>query len=347
MELTANELAAIVGGTIQGNGEVKVNNFAKIEEGTEGCLTFLANPKYTQHIYTTNASAVLVKSDFVPEQEIKATLIKVQDPYATLALLMKMVNDSISRPQGIEQPSFVSEGVDVSECQYIGAFAYIGKGVKLGKGVSIYPHSYIGDNVVIGDNTTIYAGVRIYHNCVIGERCVIHAGAVIGADGFGFAPTANGYDKIPQIGIVTIEDDVEIGANTCIDRSTMGSTYVRKGVKLDNLVQIAHNTDIGANTVMSSQVGVAGSTKVGKDCIIAGMVGISGHIQIADNTTIGAFSGVSNTIKEPGQIYHGAVAIPAMKNKRSFAVYRNLPDLSKTVYELEKQIKELKEALNK
>ena len=328
MELTANELAAIVGGTIQGNGEVKVNNFAKIEEGTEGCLTFLANPKYTQHIYTTNASAVLVKSDFVPEQEIKATLIKVQDPYATLALLMKMVNDSISRPQGIEQPSFVSEGVDVSECQYIGAFAYIGKGVKLGKGVSIYPHSYIGDNVVISDNTTIYAGVRIYHNCVIGERCVIHAGAVIGADGFGFAPTENGYEKIPQMGNVVLEDDTEVGANTTIDRATMGSTRIGKGTKLDNLIQVGHNVEIGRNNVFAAQTGIAGSTSIGDGNRVGGQCGFAGHIQIGDNNEFGAQSGIPNNVGSGNRLI-GYPAIDARSFAKNLVYIKKLESLFK------------------
>ena len=326
MELTAKELAAIVGGTIHGNGDVKVNNFARIEEAVEGCLTFLANPKYTPFIYTTNASIVLVGNDFEPEQEIKPTLIKVQDPYATLALLMKMVNDQIARPQGIEQPSFVSEGVNTDECQYIGAFAYIGKGVKLGKGVSIYPHSYIGDNVEIGDNTTIYAGVKVYHGCRIGQRCIIHAGAVIGADGFGFAPTEHGYEKIPQLGNVVLEDDTEVGANTTIDRATMGSTRIGQGTKLDNLIQIGHNVEVGRDNVFAAQTGIAGSTSIGDRNRVGGQCGFAGHIKVGNNNEFGAQSGIPNNVSDNNRLI-GYPAIDARAFAKNLVYIKKLESL--------------------
>lgn len=326
MELTANELAVIVGGTIHGNGDVKVNNFARIEEAAEGCLTFLANPKYTPFIYTTNASIVLVGNDFEPEQEIKPTLVKVQDPYATLALLMKMVNDQTARPQGIEQPSFVSEGVNTDECQYIGAFAYIGKGVKLGKGVSIYPHSYIGDNVEIGDNTTIYAGVKVYHGCRIGQRCVIHAGAVIGADGFGFAPTEHGYEKIPQLGNVVLEDDTEVGANTTIDRATMGSTRIGQGTKLDNLIQIGHNVEVGRDNVFAAQTGIAGSTSIGDRNRVGGQCGFAGHIKVGNNNEFGAQSGIPNNVSDNNRLI-GYPAIDARAFAKNLVYIKKLESL--------------------
>ena len=326
MELTANELAVIVGGTIHGNGDVKVNNFARIEEAVEGCLTFLANPKYTPFIYTTNASIVLVGNDFEPEQEIKPTLIKVQDPYATLALLMKMVNDQIARPQGIEQPSFISEGVNTDECQYIGAFAYIGKGVKLGKGVSIYPHSYIGDNVEIGDNTTIYAGVKVYHGCRIGQRCIIHAGAVIGADGFGFAPTEHGYEKIPQLGNVVLEDDTEVGANTTIDRATMGSTRIGQGTKLDNLIQIGHNVEVGRDNVFAAQTGIAGSTSIGDRNRVGGQCGFAGHIKVGNNNEFGAQSGIPNNVSDNNRLI-GYPAIDARAFAKNLVYIKKLESL--------------------
>lgn len=314
MKLTANELAALVKGTIEGNGDIVINNFSKIEEATEGCITFLANPKYTQYVYSTKASAVLVRKDFTPDAPITSTLIRVEDPYATLAQLMAMVNSMQPKPIGFEQPIYVSEGVDVNNCEYIGAFAYIGKGVKLGKNVRIYPQSYIGDNVEIGDNTTIYSGVKIYHNCIIGNRCIIHAGVVIGADGFGFAPTASGYEKIPQIGNVIIEDDVEIGANSTIDRATMGRTIVHQGTKLDNLIQVGHNVEIGKYNVFAAQTGIAGSTVIGDYNRVGGQCGFAGHIKIGNNNEFGAQSGIPNNVGDNNRL----IGYPAI-DARSFA----------------------------
>lgn len=341
MEFSAAQIASFIGGTVDGNGDAKVSTFAKIEEATPGTLTFLANPKYTEHIYTTGASVVLVANDFTPEHEIKATLIRVANPYETLARLMQTVAAATTQlPTGIEQPCFVAEGVEVADDCYIGAFAYVGKGVKLGKGVKIYPQVYVGDNVIIGDNTILYAGCKIYAKCKIGSRCIIHSGAVIGADGFGFAPEPDGsYTKIPQMGIVEICDDVEVGANTCIDRATMGETRVEKGVKLDNLIQLAHNTQVGANTVMASQVGVAGSTKIGGNCMIGGQVGFAGHITVGNRVQIGAQSGIPNNVAD-GSTLMGYPAVPARDFARQAAQMRRLGQLFDDVKALKKEIKQ-------
>ncbi len=342
MELTASQLASIVNGTVEGDDNVKVSSFARIEEGTPGSLSFLANPKYTHHIYTTDSSVVLVKKDFQPENKIKATLIRVEDPYATVARLLEMVTEmSKVEKIGIENPSFVSEGVEVPSDVYIGAFAYIGKDVKLADKVKIYPQVYIGDSCEIGEGTVIYAGAKIYNGCKIGKNCIIHSGAVIGADGFGFAPVDGGYEKIPQTGNVVVEDDVEIGANTTIDRAMMGATTIGKGVKLDNLIQIAHNCSVGSNTVMAAQVGIAGSAKVGAHCMIGGQVGLVGHISIADGTQIGAQSGVNKGTK-PGERIMGAPAVDMGEYARSLVYIKKLGSLYDRVKELEKQVKEAK-----
>lgn len=342
MELTASQLASIVNGTVEGDDNVKVSSFARIEEGTPGSLSFLANPKYTHHIYTTDSSVVLVKKDFQPENKIKATLIRVEDPYAIVARLLEMVTEmSKVEKIGIENPSFVSEGVEVPSDVYIGAFAYIGKDVKLADKVKIYPQVYIGDSCEIGEGTVIYAGAKIYNGCKIGKNCIIHSGAVIGADGFGFAPVDGGYEKIPQTGNVVVEDDVEIGANTTIDRAMMGATTIGKGVKLDNLIQIAHNCSVGSNTVMAAQVGIAGSAKVGAHCMIGGQVGLVGHISIADGTQIGAQSGVNKGTK-PGERIMGAPAVDMGEYARSLVYIKKLGSLYDRVKELEKQVKEAK-----
>lgn len=339
MELTASQLAAIVNGTVEGDDNVKVSTFARIEEGHSGALSFLANPKYTHHIYSTDSSVVLVKKDFTPEQPVKATLIRVDDPYATVAHLLEMVTQmSKVEKVGIETPSFISEGVDVPEDAYVGAFAYIGKGVKLAPGVKIYPQVYIGDGCEVGEGTVLYAGVKIYAGCKVGKRCIIHSGAVIGADGFGFAPIDGGYEKIPQTGNVEIEDDVEIGANTTIDRAMMGATRIGKGVKLDNLIQIAHNCSVGEHTVMAAQAGVAGSAKIGAHCMVGGQVGFVGHISIADGTQIGAQSGVSKPTK-PGDRVMGSPAVDMGEYARGLVYAKKLGSLYERVKELEKKIK--------
>ena len=338
MELTAAQLAALVNGQVEGDENVKVSTFAKIEEGHPGALSFLANPKYTHFIYSTESSVVLVRKDFVAEEPVKATLVRVDDPYATVAHLLDMVSKmSQVEKRRVEQPSFVSEGVEVPEDAYVGAFAYIGKGVKLGKGVKIYPQVYIGDNSEVGEGTILYAGVKIYQGCKVGRYCILHSGAVIGADGFGFAPVDGHYEKIPQTGNVVIEDDVEIGANTTVARAMMGATHIGKGVKLDNLIQVAHNCSIGDNTVMAAQVGIAGSAKIGKQCMVGGQVGFVGHIAIADGTHIGAQSGVTKATK-PGDRVMGAPAVEMGEYARSLVHMKKLGSLYDRVKELEKKV---------
>lgn len=337
MQFTAKQIAELVGGQIVGDENISVSTIAKIEEGQTGAISFLANPKYTHYIYDTRSSIVLVRKDFEPEKPINATLIKVDDPYSTVAQLLQIVAQ-MTEPNyvGIEQPSYISPGIELPNNVYVGAFAYIGKNVAVGNNVKIYPQAYIGDNVKIGDNTIIKPGVKIYHGCIIGANCIIHSGAVIGADGFGFAPNSNReYNKIPQIGNVVIADNVEIGANTCIDRATMGSTRIGRGVKLDNLIQIAHNDEIGENTVMAAQVGVAGSVKIGARNMIGGQVGFAGHIVVGDDNQIGAQSGI------PGNVGNGLriMGYPAI-DSRDFlkqAIYlKNLPELFNRVKNLEK-----------
>ena len=339
MELTASQLAALVNGQVEGDENVKVNTFAKIEEGHPGALSFLANPKYTNFIYTTESSIVLVRRDFVAEHPVKATLIRVDDPYATVAHLLDMVSKMNQvEKRGIEMPSFVAEGVNVSDDAYVGAFAYIGSGAKIGAGAKIYPQAYVGAGCEIGDGTILYPGVKVYDGCKIGKRCILHSGAVIGADGFGFAPVDGHYEKIPQTGNVVIDDDVEIGANTTIDRAMMGATHIGKGVKLDNLIQIAHNCSVGDNTVMAAQVGIAGSAKIGAQCMIGGQVGIVGHISIADGTHIGAQSGVNKATK-PGDRIMGAPAVEMGEYARGLVYVKKLGSLYDKVKELEKKIK--------
>lgn len=327
MEFTASQIAAMVGGTVEGDGDVIINDFAKIEEGGAGALSFLANPKYTPYIYKTGSSAVLVRRDFVAEHPLHTTLIRVDDPYATVAHLLTMAQQLLQKhPEGIEEPSHIGTGSSLGEGIYIGAFAYIGDGAKLGDGVKVYPQAYIGAGVELGAGTVIYPGAKVYHGCKIGERCIIHAGAVIGADGFGFAPGANGYEKIPQIGNVVIGDDVEIGANTTVDRATMGSTVVERGVKLDNLIQVAHNCRVGADTVMAAQAGIAGSTKVGARCMIGGQVGLAGHISVGNGVQIGAQSGVASSIPDDAR-YMGSPAIPMREYAKNVVYIKRLGDL--------------------
>ncbi len=303
MELTPQLIASLIDGKVEGDGNVRLTGFAKIEEAAPGYVTFIANPKYSHYIYETEASAVLVSDDFVTERPVSPVLIRVKDPYVALADLMNAMESTRPKPQGIEQPCFIAEGVVVPDDAYIGAFAYIGKGVHLGKGVKVYPQSYIGENVTIGDGSVIRAGVRIYQDCVIGKGCIIHSGAVIGADGFGFAPRPDGtYEKIPQIGNVVIDDDVEIGANTTVDRATFGSTRIGKGTKLDNLIQVAHNVEIGTGNVFAAQVGVAGSTKIGDFNQIGGQVGFAGHIHVGNMNQFGAQSGIPNNVGDGNRL---------------------------------------------
>ena len=344
MEFSAKQIAELINGEVVGNPDVTVNNVSKIEDGKPGTITFLANPKYTNYIYETKASIVLVNKTFKPEREVQATMVMVEDAYTSVAKLMQMYVDSKPRKSGIEQPSFISESATVGEFPYIGAFAYIGDNVKIGNNVSVYPNAYIGDNVVIGDNSIVYAGVKVYHDCVIGNNCILHAGSVVGSDGFGFAPGADGeYTKIPQLGNVILEDGCEIGANTALDRATMGSTVLKKGVKLDNFVQIAHNVEVGENTVIAAMSGIAGSTVIGKNCMFGGHSGVVGHLKVADEVKLGAYTGVAGNVKKKGAVLRGAPAFEAGSFSRAWVNVRRLPDMAKEVEELKKEIKKLKE----
>ncbi|MDU1889865.1 MAG: UDP-3-O-(3-hydroxymyristoyl)glucosamine N-acyltransferase [Dysgonomonas sp.] len=341
MSFTAEQIATVLNGTIEGDPSVAVNNFSKIEEGKPGTLTFLANPKYTNYIYTTKASIVLVNNDFVAEHPIEATLIRCFNAYAALAVLLDMMEKMKPRKTGVEPMSYISETAELGENVYVGAFAYIGNTSKIGNNSQVYPQTYIGDDVKIGENCIIYPGAKIYPGCIIGNNCIIHSGVVIGSDGFGFAPEDGVYKKIPQMGIVIIEDDVEIGANTTVDRAVMDATIIHKGVKLDNLIQIAHNVEIGENTVMAAQVGISGSTKVGKNCMFGGQVGLGGHITIGDNANIGAQSGIISNI-EPNAKILGAPAIPVRDFFRSSVVFPKLPEMYRQINQLQKEIEKLK-----
>ncbi|MEW5675406.1 UDP-3-O-(3-hydroxymyristoyl)glucosamine N-acyltransferase [Flavobacterium enshiense] len=336
MKFTAEQIAGILEGEVVGNPSAEVYKLAKIEEGTEGSLTFLANPKYLNYIYTTKATITIVNNTFVAEQEIETTLIKVEDAYKSFSKLLEYYNQVKLMKSGIEQPSVISENVTYGENLYLGSFCYIGKNVKIGDNVKIYPNSFIGDNVTIGDGTVLFAGARIYSESEIGKNCTIHSGTIIGSDGFGFAPQEDGtYTKVPQIGNVIIEDNVEIGACSTIDRATLGSTIIRKGVKLDNQIQIAHNVEIGENTVIASQTGVAGSTKIGKNCMIGGQVGIVGHITIGNNVRIQAQSGVGRNVKD-GEAIQGSPALPYGDFNKSYVHFKNLPKIVDEIHQLKK-----------
>ncbi len=342
MEFTAKQIAELIQGRIEGDENAVVNTFAKIEEGKKGAISFLSNPKYTHYVYDTESSVVLIDEEVELEKPTNATLIRVKNAYDCVAKLLQMYDAMKPKKSGIDPLAFISPKAKVGENCYIGAFAYIGDGVEIGDGCQIYPHAVIYDNAIVGNNCIIYPNVSIYHDCRLGNNVTIHSGSVIGADGFGFAPTPDGFDKIPQIGIVTIEDNVEIGANTCIDRSTMGSTYIRKGAKLDNLIQVAHNAEVGQNTVMAAQVGIAGSTKVGNWCMFGGQVGIAGHLNIADGTKVGAQAGITNSIKKAEAPILGSPAIDAKAYMKSYAVFRRLPDIYQQLSALKKEVEQLK-----
>jgi UDP-3-O-[3-hydroxymyristoyl] glucosamine N-acyltransferase len=338
MNIPAKQIAEVLGGEIIGDKEICVNHLSGIEEGKEGALTFLSNEKYIPFIYSTQASIVIVNKDFEPEKEVKSTMILVEDAYSSFAKLLEFVESLKGNKVGIEQPSFVDESAEIGEDPYIGAFAYIGKNVTIGKNVKIYPHAYIGDDVEIGDDSIIYSGVKIYHQCVLGKSNIIHAGAVIGSDGFGFAPQANGeYMKIPQLGNVVLGNYVEIGANTTIDRATMGSTQIGEGTKLDNLIQIAHNVDLGKNNVLAAQIGIAGSAKIGSNCMIGGQAAIAGHIEIGNEVKIAAKSGIPASIPD-GEVHMGPVAFEKRSFQKSYMIFKKLPDLYRSVQKLEKQM---------
>ncbi|SEP62212.1 UDP-3-O-(3-hydroxymyristoyl)glucosamine N-acyltransferase [Flavobacterium urocaniciphilum] len=339
MKFTAEQIAGILDGEVVGNPNAEVYKLAKIEEGTDGSLTFLANPKYNNYIYSTQATITIVNKSFVSEQEVKTTLIKVEDAYQAFSKLLEYYNQIKLMKSGIEQPSVISDGVTYGSDLYLGSFCYVGQNVQIGENVKIYPNSFIGDNVVIGDNCVLFAGVRIYSETIIGNNVTIHSGTIIGSDGFGFAPQEDGtFKKVPQIGNVIIEDNVEVGSCSTIDRATLGSTIIRKGVKLDNQIQIAHNVEIGENTVIASQTGIAGSTKVGKNCMIGGQVGIVGHITIGDNVKIQAQSGIAKSLKE-GEVVQGSPAYNYSDFSKSFVHFRNLPKIVNELEELKKSNK--------
>jgi UDP-3-O-[3-hydroxymyristoyl] glucosamine N-acyltransferase len=339
MKFTAEQIAGILEGEVVGNPNAEVHKLSKIEEGTEGSLTFLSNPKYQNFIYTTQATITIVNKTFEAEQEVSSTLIKVEDAYQAFSKLLEYYNQVKLMKSGIEQPSVISENVTYGTDLYLGSFCYVGKNVTIGNNVKIYPNTFIGDNVTIGDNCVFFAGVRVYSETEIGNNCVIHSGTIVGSDGFGFAPHDDGtYSKIPQIGNVILEDDVEVGSCTTIDRATMGSTVIRKGVKLDNQIQIAHNVEIGENTVIASQTGIAGSTKIGKNCMIGGQVGIVGHITIGNNVRIQAQSGVGKSIGD-GEVIQGTPAYNYGDFSKSYVHFRNLPKIVADLDELKKKTK--------
>lgn len=346
MEFSAKQIAAYIQGEIVGDENATVHTFAKIEEGIPGAISFLSNPKYTPYIYESKASIILVNKDFVPEHDIKATLIKVDNAYESLAKLLTLYEQSKPKLTGIDSLAYIAPTAKVGQNVYIGPFAYIGDYAEIGDNTAIHPHATVSAGTKVGSDCILYPNVTVYHDCRVGNRCILHAGCVIGADGFGFAPTPEGYEKIPQIGITILEDDVEIGANTCVDRATMGATIVHRGVKLDNLVQIAHNDEIGSHTVMAAQVGIAGSTKVGEWCMFGGQVGIAGHIHIGNKVDLGAQSGVPGNLKDGSRL----IGTPPMELKPYFkaqAVFRKLPDMYFELNALRKELNELKQQLNK
>jgi UDP-3-O-[3-hydroxymyristoyl] glucosamine N-acyltransferase len=347
MQFTANEICLLINGTLEGKPDSVVSGLAKIEDAQQGALSFLANPKYEPFLYTTNASVVIINDALVLDKPVTATLIRVPDAYSAFSILLEKYNTLKLNKVGIEQPSFIHPSATIGINVYIGAFAYIGADCVIGNSTKIYPHTYLGDNATVGNNCTLFSGVKVYHDCVIGNQVTVHAGAVIGSDGFGFAPQKNGtYTKISQIGNVIIEDDVEIGANTCIDRATMGATIIKKGVKLDNLIQIAHNVEIGSNTVIAALSGISGSTKIGESCLFGGQVGVVGHITVAKGTQVQAKSGINRTIAEEGKKWGGMFIVPLNQHLKSLAITNRLPELDRKVFELEKTINKLKPQSN-
>ena len=340
MHFTAKQIGILLNGTIEGDPEVTVEMLAKIEEATSGSLSFLANPKYESYLYQTKASIVIVNTDFKPIQPVDATLIRVSDPYSAFSILLEKYNTIKLAKSGIEQPSFIHPTAKIGKDVYIGAFAYVGPNVTIGDRSKIYPQVYLADNVSVAKDCTLFSGVKVYFDCKIADRAIIHSGAIIGSDGFGFAPQNDGsYNKISQIGNVIIEEDVEIGANTTIDRATVGSTIIRKGVKLDNLIQLAHNVEIGAHTVIASQTGISGSAKIGENCIIGGQVGVVGHISIAKGSQIQAKAGINRTIELEGKKWAGAPATTFQQNMRAQVVLQRLPDLERKIEQLENKLK--------
>ena len=351
MEFTVNQIAGLLQGTVHGDGEQKINMLGKIQDAKKGQITFLSNPKYEQYIYTTQASAVIVKKDFQARKEISATLILVDDPYSSFTVLLEEYHKAISfQKVGVEEPSFIGNNVTTGKNIYRGAFSYIGNNVVIGENVKIYPHVFVGDNVFIGDHTILHPSVKLYAGTRVGSHCVIHSGTVLGSDGFGFAPQEDGsYKTIPQLGNVVVEDHVTIGANTVIDCATLygDATIVRQGVKLDNLIQIAHNVEIGKNTVIAAQTGISGSSKIGEGSILGGQVGIAGHLVLAPHTSIGAQAGIGKSIKEPGAKIIGSPAFDVKEYFKSYAVFKRLPELNERLRELEKKVRQVNSSLDR
>src|SRR6056297_2008061 len=344
MEFTVQEIANILNGKVEGDPEIKIHGFSKIEEGKEGTLSFIANPKYTKYIYDTNASVVIVNNELSFTDAVKTTLIRVSDAYQSFAKLLHLADNHKIEEKGVSEKASISDKAKLGKDIFIADNVYIGKNTVIEDNVKILPNCYIGDHVIIKKNTLIFPGVKIYHNTQIGIDCIFHAGVVIGSDGFGFAPqTSNNYEKIPQVGNLIIEDQVEIGSNTCIDRATIGSTIIRKGVKLDNLIQVAHNVEIGENTVIAAQTGIAGSTKIGSNCMIGGQAGVTGHVKIADGTRAAAQTGIGGPVRKENTTLYGSPGFEYKKYQQSYVLFRKLPDLYKKINELENTIKELKE----
>jgi UDP-3-O-[3-hydroxymyristoyl] glucosamine N-acyltransferase len=346
MEFTAQQIANILKGTVDGDPNVKVNNFSKIEDGKPYSLTFLANPKYEPYIYRTNASIVLVNDEFIPTSPVKSTLIRVANAYAALAVLLDMIQSPEKEKEGIDSTAFIHPSATVGEGCYIGAFAYIGENARIGKNSRIYPYTYIGDKASVGNGCLLYPHVTVYGKCIIGNHCILHAGSVVGSDGFGFAPEGGEYKKIPQRGHVILEDDVEIGANTTVDRAVIGATIIRKGVKLDNLIQIAHNVEIGEHTVIAAQAGISGSVKVGRHCRIGGQAGLAGHIHIEDHTDVGGQSGVMGHLKT-GETVLGSPSMDSRAYMRSCVVFGRLPEMYRSIAKLQQEVEQLKDLIHK
>ncbi|MBQ8770832.1 MAG: UDP-3-O-(3-hydroxymyristoyl)glucosamine N-acyltransferase [Bacteroides sp.] len=346
MEFSAKQIAEYIQGVIEGDENATVHTFAKIEEGIPGAISFLSNPKYTHYIYDTQSSIVLVNKDFAPEKEVKATLIRVDNAYESLAKLLNLYEMSKPKKTGVDPLAYIAPTAKIGQSVYIAPFACVADGAEVGDNTVLHPHATVGTSAKVGSDCILYPHATVYHDCRVGNHCILHAGSVIGADGFGFAPSPEGYEKIPQIGIVILEDNVEVGANTCIDRATMGATIIRKGVKLDNLIQIAHNVEVGSHTVMASQVGIAGSTKVGEWCMFGGQTGLAGHIKIGNKVNLGAQSGVPGSIKD-GQNLIGTPPMELKAYFKSSAVFRKLPDMYHELNSLKKEIEELKKQLNK
>jgi UDP-3-O-[3-hydroxymyristoyl] glucosamine N-acyltransferase len=339
MKFTTHEISQMLDGIVEGNSNITLNKLTKIQEGCKNGLSFLANLKYKEHLYSTEASAVIIDKDLILEKEVKVTLIRVDNAYNSFARLLRIIENLQKKDSEIENLSYIDKSAKIGKDIYVGAFTYIGKNVSIGNNVKIYPHCYIGQNVTINNGCTLYSGVKIYHDCQIEQNCTVHSGAVIGADGFGFAPNSeNAFDKIPQIGNVVIHEEVEIGANTCIDRATLGSTVIHRGVKLDNMIQIAHNVEVGKNTVIASQTAVAGSSKIGENCMIGGHVAIAGHLVIADNVKIAGKSGISKNITKKGRVLQGNLAFDIKDFQRSYVYFRQLPSWNKRIIDLEKKL---------